>query len=256
MSGPHGYVGKFELLSAACRDVSLSRGALAVFSVILARFNERNGCCWPGVTLIAQESCIDRRNAIRALKALEERGWIEVERAFGKSNTYKVRHPTGDTSATSDADATSGAHVTSDESVTRDTSVTELVASASLELVASAPPEYRKRTPKGTPKEKKHVSEEPLTLPTWLSPDLWDTWCKYRKAKSGKGFTRFAEELNLRKLVALQAQGFDPKRVIENAIEMTWTGLFPPKDTQKSGTRSNFSGADYSRVPDYLAGAV
>lgn len=63
-----------------------------------------------------------------------------------------------------------------------------------------------------------------------MPADAWDRWHRYRKAKSGKGWTDDAARLSLRKLSQLRDEGNDPVAVIDQSIERTWAGLFPVKD--------------------------
>src|SRR5690242_10235126 len=143
-----GYIEKFELLAAACRDPHLNRGQLAVLAVIVARYNAKSGNCWPGVTLISAEAKLDRRNVIRALQVLEQRRWVLVERSLGKSNVYRLNPLTGGAGVTSDELATRGNPATRDAVATSDELATAPVANTPLELVANSPPESLNRTSK------------------------------------------------------------------------------------------------------------
>lgn len=77
---------------------------------------------------------------------------------------------------------------------------------------------------------KRRVKAEPFMLPDWLDPEDWARWDRFRKKKSGKGWTDDAMAFNLRTLTTLRDSGHDPKKAIEQSIERGWTGLFPVKD--------------------------
>lgn len=235
-------VTKFEALSAACRDPRLARGDLAVLAVILGRCNASSGTCWPGVNRIAADARLDRRNVIRSVQRLESLALIAVERGDrGKSNRYRPSF------------ASSGVNVTSDTHATSGDSVTQLVAPVSPELVAHAPPESLKRTPKGTPKEKQRASAVALTLPEWLPADVWSSWIQHRKAMR-KPLTDQAQALSLRTLTALRSDGLDPRTVIETAIERGWQGLFDPRGRSAPTTKPRNSLQSDFQSKDYTAG--
>ena len=67
-----------------------------------------------------------------------------------------------------------------------------------------------------------------LTLPDWLPQSAWADWHAFRNSR--KGWTYKARELSLAKLTKLHTQGHDPTAVIEQSIELGWTGLFAPKN--------------------------
>lgn len=83
----------------------------------------------------------------------------------------------------------------------------------------------------------------PISLPDWLPAELWADWHAYRNTR--KGWTLKAKELSLKTLTDLQAQGFNPKTVIERSIERGWTGLFAP--STPNGQQPAFSGTQKTR---------
>jgi hypothetical protein len=64
-----------------------------------------------------------------------------------------------------------------------------------------------------------------IDLPGWLPSEAWVDWHAFRNSR--KGWTRRAQELSLRTLAKLRAEGHDPRAVIEQSIERGWSGLFP-----------------------------
>lgn len=70
---------------------------------------------------------------------------------------------------------------------------------------------------------------ENLSLPAWMSPELWGEWVQYRTSIKAK-LTPKAAELCIGKLEQLRGEGNDPRAVIEQSIMSgKWTGLFPIK---------------------------
>jgi hypothetical protein len=89
---------------------------------------------------------------------------------------------------------------------------------------------------------KSRARPAPLALPGWLPADAWQDWHEYRNSR--KGWTGKARELSLRTLTELWAQGFDPRAVIEQSIEKSWTGLFPIRLENSRGTDRKLSAVE------------
>ncbi|MCW5668156.1 MAG: helix-turn-helix domain-containing protein [Hydrogenophaga sp.] len=66
-----------------------------------------------------------------------------------------------------------------------------------------------------------------MNLPDWLDREPWCMWCRDREARK-KSLTADAAKLSIRSLDALRAKGFTPQEVIENAVAMSWQGLYEP----------------------------
>ena len=91
-------------------------------------------------------------------------------------------------------------------------------------------------TDKATATAKGRVA--PLDLPGWLPADVWKDWHDYRNSR--KGWTMKARQLSLRTLTKLWADGQDPRAVVDQSIEHSWTGLFPVRNTgEGNGNRGN-----------------
>jgi hypothetical protein len=72
-----------------------------------------------------------------------------------------------------------------------------------------------------------------LAVPDWLPADAWRTWCDHRKA-IGRKFTEHAQDLAIQKLDSLRAEGHDPRKLIDLAIESGWSSFNP-----RNGTLTN-----------------
>lgn len=86
-----------------------------------------------------------------------------------------------------------------------------------------------------------------IALPDWLPIDAWAMWDRFRKKKSGAGWTDDAKRLCLKTLAKLHTDGQDPAQIIEQSIERGWTGLFPLKTNMNAGAtrHGNFAKQDY-----------
>ena len=91
-----------------------------------------------------------------------------------------------------------------------------------------------------------------------MPKDAWRDWCQFRRGGKGK-WTRKAQELSLRTLDRLRADGHEPRTVIEQSIERGWSGLFPVKagDTRAGpqGQQRRPSAADDFRGKTYVGTA-
>ncbi len=67
-----------------------------------------------------------------------------------------------------------------------------------------------------------------LSLPVWLSQELWGTFVKHRKEIKSKMSSQ-AERLNLNKLIQFHASGYDHEDIINTTIANGWKGFFKPK---------------------------
>lgn len=64
--------------------------------VLLALADNANdsGVCWPSIANIARKCGLSEQAVLNRLAALENKGWLAVQRASGKSNHYEINPPT------------------------------------------------------------------------------------------------------------------------------------------------------------------
>lgn len=72
-------------------------------------------------------------------------------------------------------------------------------------------------------------AEAPFRLPDWMPAELWKDWLEVRTKKKVPN-TRRALEIAVGKLEALKADGYEPAKVLESAIEKGWRGIFRPSE--------------------------
>lgn len=106
----------FELLMelAKLTDSRLVGTDKAVLCAIAAYFNPEKGYAYPSLDLICASSCCERRTAVKAIRRLEECGFLKVERLPGRGSQYvpfaggSGKNATSGNIATSIKNATSG----------------------------------------------------------------------------------------------------------------------------------------------------
>lgn len=75
------------------------------------------------------------------------------------------------------------------------------------------------------------------SLPESISPETWELFKKHR----GKKFTVNAQNLMLKQLEALQAEGQDPNKLMETSIANGWQGVFADKQKGKANGKGYVS---------------
>lgn len=71
--------------------------------------------------------------------------------------------------------------------------------------------------------------EAPFQLPDWVPVEHWNAWLEVRTKKKVPNTTR-ALQIALCKLQALKEQGYPPDKVLDNAIEKGWRGIYTPTE--------------------------
>lgn len=61
-----------------------------VLLLLANRHNKDSGLCYPSIPRICAESGMGRSTVIRAIKRLEGKGLLTIEKTFGKSNHYRL----------------------------------------------------------------------------------------------------------------------------------------------------------------------
>ena len=68
--------GRHRWLGQVARDPGLSGSAVRVAILLWDMFNSAKGGAWPSIAYIAKTLTMDRSTVMRAIKALDERGWL------------------------------------------------------------------------------------------------------------------------------------------------------------------------------------
>lgn len=82
MKSPGQQSGRFAIIPArAVDDRRMNRSTLATL-VTLGTYSDRNGWCWPSVSTLASRLGVGERQVKRAIRDLEQLGYIETQRQF------------------------------------------------------------------------------------------------------------------------------------------------------------------------------
>lgn len=119
---------------------------------------------------------------------------------------------------------------------------------ASASASASASEYKNKEEEKGVEKETKKAIQ--IELPAWIDSNLWHDYLEMRK-RIRKPATLRAQELVIKKLDDLRAEGHDPNRVLEQSIENSWQGVFALKSLDASpGYQKPLRASQTGKSPD------
>src|SRR3712207_2546568 len=74
------------------RDSKVSANAKVVYSMLLS-YAWNNSCVFPGQERMAEDIELSQPTIARAVKELEEQGWLEIQRrGQGKTNIYVLKY--------------------------------------------------------------------------------------------------------------------------------------------------------------------
>lgn len=204
------YSGKLAHLYQLCRDKRLVASVLAVASVLIEYANKTTRIAYPSIATIVAESGVPKTTAIRALRRLEECGYLIADRRNGAHSVYTLTSPAHGTGATWNA--------------TGATRGLQTGPAHGTEAAPSTEPEQKKAIKQQKKQQEAVTGDAPsLDLPAWLDLEIWQVWKKHR----GKDFSAYAQKLCVRKLITLYGEGHDPQKLIELAIESGWSSLNP-----------------------------
>lgn len=97
---PFNYSGKLAYLRRVCVDPRLQRTVVAVAAVLIDYADKNTGRCYPSVARIVQESGVPKTTTLRALRRMEEFGWLITERRNGAQSSYTLTSSDTGTGAT------------------------------------------------------------------------------------------------------------------------------------------------------------
>lgn len=72
-------------------DEQLSRSCLIVFWVLTVHIFRGKKYCFPSIPTIAKEAHSSRPTVIKAIKELEQNGYLDVERTSGEVSKYYLK---------------------------------------------------------------------------------------------------------------------------------------------------------------------
>ena len=222
-------------------DLSFEEKAMYM---ILARFTDKDGKCFPSIEKLAESIGKDKRTVIRYIKKLEEKGLIEKKRRFNQTNVYYLKNVAFDSDKNdSDKDVTS----LGDTGVTSD-SDKNVNLTIPIEQYPINNTQYKEN------KQKKKMSNVEnfvmLLEKTEKYKELVLEYIKYRK-EIRKTIKTLAP---LKKLVKDFPGENELAEAIEIAREREWIGLEPEwveNHKQSAGGRNGFKNTGSNNEKGY-----
>jgi hypothetical protein len=210
----------------------------------LADYCQADGRDWHGIAAIMGWTCLGRRTVIDALRQLEARGLIHIERTRGKSNKTTLQLDQIEAQAVAEHLGKPRRSRTSAEAApVRETHETSALA-APLP-VHQPPPPVQPLHPKHQEATQKHQEAKPrrrvaplemlpaIDLPEWLPAVAWRSYLGAR-ASMRKPMGRDAQEIALKKLAHFRSEGHDVEAILEASVMNGWKGLFAPKEARQA----------------------
>ena len=218
--------------------------------MILARFADAEGKCFPSVEKLAEIIGKDKRTVIRYMKKLEEKGLIEKKRRFNQTNIYYLKNVALNSDKI-DNDKNDGDIVV--------TSLDDTVVTSDSDKNVNLKKHNEKNTIKNTQYNIKEKSKKEKT-----KSKIEDFVNKLEKSDEYKAlileYIKYRKEIKktiktIAPISKLLKDFPDSKRLleaIEIAKEREWTGLEPEwvenyKNT-KNGGNSNAKGVRYNKT--------
>lgn len=231
---------------SACWPLQMPPTPKAVLVSLADNANDHGGC-WPSISKVCERTCFGKTAVIQAIAWLETHGALTADKSNGRHTSYtitphKYEQPVRETNRSVSRTGT--------PREPKPVRLPDNRCASRTEPVREADTNRQEPSLKATVKSNRQGSKDLFPLPDWLPANAWKDWADYRKA--GKSpMTEKAKELSIRKLAELRALGHDPVRVIENAIEMGWRGLYPPNArgspvNGKPSASANFRNTTYT----------
>lgn len=236
-------------VTAACRPLQMPPTAKAVL-MCMADCAADDGECWPSIPTLAVWTCFSERAVQNAIYWLEASKVVIADRSNGRHTRYMVspaeftHAPDASVPTQQMRRSVKPTHAPNDKTHAPDASHPRTTCVPPTHEVPSNHKEPSRTINKATTKKVVHIE-----LPEWLPADAWADWCDHRKAIKSP-MTPRAAELSIEKLADFREQGFTPAKVINNAIERGWRGLFAPgqpaASAGKPSAAADFRGKTYA----------
>lgn len=165
------------------------------------------GMCWPSVSAIVGKTGLSERFVRGAIRDLEARGYLKIERRSGRSTVFIVS-----------ATPAPGAPLHEVHPCT--------TCTPPLHPVHPTPAPGAPRTIKNH-KEPSNAREDlTFDVPEWIPSEPWRGYLEMRRRKRAPP-TRRAVELLFAKLARLRDAGDDPGAVLDQSTSNNWTDVYP-----------------------------
>ena len=204
--------------------------------MILARFVDKEGKCFPSIEKLSEIIGKDKRTVIRYMKKLEEKGLVEKKRRYNQTNVYCLKN------VTSNSDKNDNDKNDSDKDVTSlgDTSVTSnsdknVNLTKHIEQYPINNTQIKEKNKKG------NVTENLLDYIETLEIDsekkkIFKEWVEYKKEKNQYKNTKSLDIL-IKRFIKYSVQ--ELRDIVEKSIMNNYSGIFEPKVNNSSSQEKN-----------------
>jgi hypothetical protein len=83
------------------------------------------------------------------------------------------------------------------------------------------------------------MSKETEDIPEWIDPEIWDEFKEHRKLLGKhKALNHLSTKRIINKLIKFRDQGYDPNKILDVAIENSWTSVFVTSEMKNSKNKT------------------
>ena len=203
--------------------------------LVLAEWADADGTnCWPAMDRIAAKASVNEKTVRRSMDEVATLGWFtrshrRTQKGW-KQFEYTLHLPDAADTVSCRTDDAPGTVSGSDQPSTghfvdlHRTLAPDAPGTVSDDLAL----DLGKAPRKSSKSKSAHGKTAAVpTAPTWLPAKAWQDWKVYR----GKEFSSRAQALAIGKLETLRAEGHDPGKLIDLAIESGWSSFYPRSQT-------------------------
>jgi DNA-binding Lrp family transcriptional regulator len=189
-------------------DLAKQADLTSTEKLIICNLQDRsrdNGVAWPGYDRIAKDLGLSRTAVLNAVKSLEKKGWLVIDRQSGLSNRYRIN--------------------TSIETIPVSKQYSNPYRNDTTTSIETIPElDQLNKTKRTRPNKGVEIS-----IPAKLTSidgfeTAWSEWLTYRRERK-----LTVTPTCLKKQLAMLETQPDPVAVISKSIESGWQGLFPTK---------------------------
>lgn len=189
-----------KLMTAVWEREDLSSTQKLVL-LALADWANDEGLCWPSINRLAIKASLTGRGVQKAIRSLEDIGFIRRIEVVGKGNQYWISIPLNNVHpCTTFTPPLNDVHPTPEPRSPNTSEIHQLTT--------------------------KDIKRE---LPGWMPEDAWDGWLEMRKAKR-KPMTTRAWNRAIARLEAMLVCGQDIAEVLDRSTMNGWTDLYEIKE--------------------------
>lgn len=213
----------------------ITRGEKLILLILADYHNSERNYADPSINRLAEEGLYERRQVMRIVESLEEKGFIRTEKESNRNTKYfilglpeevvtKCHHGKSKVVTFKDDDGDIGGDISPSKMSPEPIRTIEPIKTTEgtpyfFELTPPNPEDLKRET------QKEKQAKEKFCLPEWVPVFEWDGWIDMRK-QMRKPATEMAKGIAVKRLQKLRDSGEDILEVMQTAIEKNWLTFY------------------------------